>query len=144
MGVWLPARLGGTKEHRELSTQRGTDMSLSIPTLPKPHPIHALCATVPAGSATVARSFPSSRPVHMQLLEGQILYSSYRKKGTYPRMNSSIHLRSWGRWRQHQSGSSPKYGACCWKHELTVWLCMGLVNPFRCQDVGFLWGWVVD
>ena len=38
MSVWLPARPEGTKDHRELSAQRGTDMSFSpsIPTLQSP------------------------------------------------------------------------------------------------------------
>lgn len=83
MSVWLPARPEGTKDHRELSAQRGTDMSfsLSIATLPKPHPKHTLCAAVPAGPASAAKSFSSSEPVQMQLSEGQILYSSYRKRG---------------------------------------------------------------
>ena len=31
MSVWLPARPEGTKDHRELSAQRGTDMSFSLP-----------------------------------------------------------------------------------------------------------------
>lgn len=30
MSVWLPARPEGTKDNRELSTQRGTDMSFSL------------------------------------------------------------------------------------------------------------------
>ncbi len=76
--------------------------------------------------------------------EGQILYSTYRKRGAYPRMHYSLQLRSWGRCRQHQSGSSPRYGAWCWKHELAVWLRMEPLNPVRCQDVGFLWGQAVQ
>lgn len=92
-----------------------------------------------------SQSFPVEHAcAHCSCRKGQILYSSYRKRGTYPRMNSSIHLRSWSRWRQHQSGSSPDYGAWCWKHDITVWLSMGLVNPFRCRDVGFSWGWAVE
>ncbi|CAB1436248.1 unnamed protein product [Pleuronectes platessa] len=94
MSVWLPAKPEGTKDHRELSSQRGTDMSFSPS--PSQHcgsPMrNTLCAAEPAGPASAAKSISSSRPVQMQLSEGQILYSSYRKRGVYPRMQSSLQL----------------------------------------------------
>lgn len=63
MSVWLPAGPEGTKDHREPSAQRGTDMSLSllIPTL-QSSVRNTLSAAVPAARRLAAKSSSSWRP----------------------------------------------------------------------------------
>lgn len=136
MSVWLPPRPEGTKNHREPSTQRGTDMafSLSIPTVSTPHAKHSVCCSA-SRLGVNSQIHLMERDCANAAVWGQILYSSYRKRGAHPspapelRQMETASIRHisqiLGNVLKAQISSTAVHGSC---------QCAG------CQDVELPWG----
>lgn len=70
MSVWLPARLRGTKDHREFSTQRGTDTSFT----PTSHSSKSLvCNTLSGQQCQLAQFFWATKA---NWTRGRIVFSA--------------------------------------------------------------------
>lgn len=102
MGLGLPARPEGTKHHRKLSTQRGTDMSFSflVLTFSKLHEKHSLCCC--------ASTLVSCGQIHLIMQAcadaavGAVGGDKYCLAVTgwgavYPRMPFNLQIWIWGR-----------------------------------------------